>query len=103
METALETLKLHKLVLLKADDTDVLVMCLAESETTGQYLNRGRKTVNGRVIPIKDRAYGSQAKLTRTPWVLWLQLHLSIFLSPILHRSDEELGTFFRRSGNLQR
>ena len=46
VETALETLKLHKPVLLKADDTDVLVMCLAESQTTGLYLKRGGKLYN---------------------------------------------------------
>ena len=32
--TALEALELHKPVILKADDTDVLVMCLAESQTS---------------------------------------------------------------------
>ena len=38
VETALEILKLHKPVLLKADDTDVLMMCLAEYQTTGLYM-----------------------------------------------------------------
>ena len=46
LETALETLKLQKLVLLKADDTDVLVTYLAQSDTTGLYLKRGRKLYN---------------------------------------------------------
>ena len=46
VETALETLQQHKPVLIKADDTDVLVMCLAESQTTGLYLKRGGKLYN---------------------------------------------------------
>ena len=37
--TALEALELHKPGILKADDTDVLVMCLAESQTS----ERGRE------------------------------------------------------------
>ena len=41
--TALETVELHKPVILKADDTDVLVMCLAESQTNGLFLERGGK------------------------------------------------------------
>ena len=41
--TALEAVELHKPVILKADDTDMLVMCLAESQTSGLFLERGRK------------------------------------------------------------
>ena len=41
--TALETVELHKPVILKADDTDVLVMCLAESQISGLFLERGGK------------------------------------------------------------
>ena len=43
---ALETLELHKPVILKADDTDVLVMCLAESQTSNLFLERGGKVYN---------------------------------------------------------
>ena len=42
----METLKLHKPVIVKADDTDVLVMCLAEYQTTGLYLKRRGKLYN---------------------------------------------------------
>ena len=41
--TARETVELHKPVILKADDTDMLVMCLAESQTSGLFLERGGK------------------------------------------------------------
>ena len=44
--TSLEALELHKPVILKADDTDVLVMCLAESQTSGLFLERGGKVYN---------------------------------------------------------
>ena len=44
--TALEALELHKPVILKTDDTDVLVMCLAESQTSGLFLERGGKVYN---------------------------------------------------------
>ena len=43
---ALEALELHKPVILKADDTDVLVMCFAESQTSGLFLERGGKVYN---------------------------------------------------------
>ena len=44
--TALEALELHKPVIIKADDTDVLVMCLAESQTSGLFLESGGKVYN---------------------------------------------------------
>ena len=39
--TALETVDLHKPVIRKADDTDALVMCQDESQTSGLFLERG--------------------------------------------------------------
>ena len=51
--TALETVELYKPVIIKADDTDVLVMCLAESQTSGLFLERG-----GRCIPFSNSAPG---------------------------------------------
>ena len=50
---ALETVELYKPVIIKADDTDVLVMCLAESQTSGLFLERG-----GRCIPLSNSAPG---------------------------------------------
>ena len=51
--TALETVELYKPVIIKADDTDVLVMCLAESQTSGLFLEKG-----GRCIPLSNSAPG---------------------------------------------
>ena len=39
--TALETVDLHKPLIRKADDTDALVMCQDESQTSGLFLERG--------------------------------------------------------------
>ena len=38
VETTLEALKLHKPVIIKSDHTDVLVMCLAATDTRGLFL-----------------------------------------------------------------
>ena len=44
--TALDTLKRHKPVLIRSDDTDVLVLCLTAAETQGLFLKRGCKVYN---------------------------------------------------------
>ena len=46
VETALEALKLHRLVIIKSDDTDVLVMCLAATDTRGLFLKTGPNLYN---------------------------------------------------------
>ena len=44
--TALETVGLHKPVILKAEDTDSLVMCQDESQTSGLFMERGVRVYN---------------------------------------------------------
>ena len=44
--TALDTLKLHKPLLIRSDDTDVLVLCLTPAETQGLFLKRDCKVRN---------------------------------------------------------
>ena len=53
VSTAVEALQFQKPVLIKADDTDVLVLCLSErslSERTALYLKRGDKVYNIQLI-----------------------------------------------------
>ena len=53
VETVMKTLKLHKPVLPKADDTDLLVTCLVESQTTGLYLKKRGKLYNVESFQLK--------------------------------------------------
>ena len=82
--TALETVELHKPVILKADDTDVLVMCLAEFQTSGLFLKRG-----GKVYTIEQFRSRIEPPLVRQNLVcisciLWLRHHVWILRTSIL-------------------